>query len=154
FDAPGDAFSGAWTPDPGVELPGPLQDLLDNALDHNIVPGWSHHAGGGQARVIRESGNYVLALPGSCVVTVCPAPNDQEPFDPPWAGRRHNRMYVPSFAGFLSFSLKRFRGEPADDLLLVQLGSTVIGSFPLDTDDTQFKNIDVPIPRDLRNQVE
>ncbi len=98
----------------------------------NIVPGWSHHGGGGTARVKQVGSNYVLE------------------FSATGNSRVHNSFYVPEGAGGISFALSRTTAS-VDDVLQVALDNTVLASLPLTTVGTG--RVSVEIPAELRGAV-
>jgi Ca2+-binding RTX toxin-like protein len=109
--------------------------LIDQALASNIVPGWSHHGGGGDAEVVKldQGNNFVLQL------------------DSEGAARTHNQLYVPPEAQQLRFRLRTTKVSTSNQLR-VKLGDTEL-NFLLDKTDASFQTQQFLIPSEERGIV-
>ncbi|WP_406695604.1 hypothetical protein V5E97_31805 [Singulisphaera sp. Ch08] len=137
--------------------------------EHNIVPGWSHHGGGGGAHVIKDQatpGQFALELRGpaqSPLGALLGALADELTLGAAGAlvGNRseavrgHNSLFVPATAGFLRFDLRTF--ETSTDLFLVRLGGEVLGT-PVDlrqaANGAKQSTLVLAIPDRLRGQTQ
>ncbi|MEZ6120464.1 MAG: hypothetical protein R3C28_28355 [Pirellulaceae bacterium] len=63
-------------------------DSLGYLTADNLIPGWSHHGGGGSGRVEKEGSNHYLRLDASAI------------------GRTHNAFYLDQQTGILEPDLR------------------------------------------------
>jgi pimeloyl-ACP methyl ester carboxylesterase len=133
----------AWTPNQIVN--GDFEAIGSRTLVNDVVPGWSHHGGGGDGDVNpRDNGNDYLEL----------SDGEGEQI------REHNYLYVPAEKGnlYLEFDVRRI--DPSNnDVLEVRLGdnrgtgpSQVLARLALSDTDASFARRCVSIPNSLRNQ--
>lgn len=109
------------------------RDIINGTFEHDgrldIMPGWSHHGGGGSAEV-----NERLIL----------NTNDED--------RISNRLYVPHDATHLQFRLQR-NNEEDNEVFEVRLGGVLLESYDLSVTDPMLITRQVPIPNFLRDSV-
>ena len=117
------------------EHAGDAFDALAGLASDNLIPGWSHHGGGGDGRVQTEGGNYFLELTES------------------GRSRTHNAFYLSSEAAILQFDL-RVPSVSAGDALGVWVGDTEIANFTLYDSSSAFSTESVAIPAELRGQAQ
>ncbi|MCA9140177.1 MAG: hypothetical protein KDB00_25570, partial [Planctomycetales bacterium] len=136
--------------------------------EHNIVPGWSHHGGGGKGHVLDIDNDYLLELggpcsdPAECYINLASDAISELTLrsffgQSEEAVRTHNWLYVPSDAGFIDFEFKRTRNNSfVDNDLYVFLGDELLGGGPiaLDTTDPDFFSTSFPIPEAIRGAVQ
>ena len=101
----------------------------------NLVPGWSHHGGGGSGRVEKEGGNHYLRLDASAI------------------SRTHNAFYLDQQAGILDFDL-RVPEAGVGETLLAKIGEDVIGTVSLDSTSTTFERVQLVVPTELRGKAQ
>ena len=100
----------------------------------DIVPGWSHHGGGGRGIIGKDGENFFLQL------------------DPGNSRRMHNAIFIPPYASTLSFDLWRKERSSNNNVLEIRLGDDSIGTFPLGLAvGNGFVSTSVEIPSHLRN---
>ncbi|MFO0947000.1 MAG: hypothetical protein U1D30_13825 [Planctomycetota bacterium] len=119
--------------------PGEATDLIH--VGHVMVPGWSHHGGGGEGEIVGNSSDgYHLLLSDDGI------------------SRTHNLVYVPYSAKYLTFKAKRAEAD-SNDVLMVEFGNrysttmTEIGRLSANVTDTGYQTYSVEIPVGLRDQV-
>src|SRR5262249_29043672 len=145
------------------------QSLIDSLVPKNIVPGWSHHGGGGQGKMELDTDDDGQEIPGDFALgLVGPYSDPLAGFvnllvdvgtlgvsasfaaNTPEAGRVHNLLYVPPAAGSLESQREPFFGTSADKFV-VRLGGRILGE-PIDLSvigalrDTPR----LPIPKEMR----
>ncbi|MCA9199426.1 MAG: hypothetical protein KDA87_17895, partial [Planctomycetales bacterium] len=101
----------------------------------NLIPGWSHHGGGGSGRVEREGNNHYLRLDASAI------------------SRTHNAFYLDQQAGILEFDL-RVPTADSGDTLVIRIGDQIVGTVALDATSTVFKQQRVVVPIELRGKTQ
>ena len=110
--------------------PGDEFDLLSIVAGHNLIPGWSHHGGGGAGKVQKQGDNYYLELSAT------------------GPSRTHNSFFIDPQAAVLNFDLK-IATSHSDDALIVFVGDSEIRRISVSAV-SGFKTQSLVIPSEFR----